>query len=54
VIILATHQTEMGGTETMSNSRGNWHAQNGLMQHYLNKRRAMTDEEVRQDMRSED
>jgi len=49
IIILVSGTTEDGKTADTARSSGNWHAQNGMMDHFLRKRRALAEIEARKD-----
>lgn len=38
LVIIATYQQEDGATVTLSRTDGNWHAQNGAVRHWVDKR----------------
>lgn len=52
-IFIATWQTENAKTATLLRGDGNWHAQNGMVAHFLAKRRAQAALEAK-DYRTDD
>ena len=51
LVVIASWQTENGMTATVSEMRGNWYAQNGMMQFLLEKRRRLAELEAESQVR---